>query len=40
MLVYDGELRAGVIASQRQRAADFGLAAAAQRLDALIAQLS
>ena len=40
MLVYDEELRAAVIANQRQRAADFSLAVAAQRLDALIARLS
>ena len=40
MLVYDEELRAVIIASQRKRAADFGLAVAAKRLDALIARLS
>ena len=40
MLVYDEELRTAVIARQRQRAADFGPAAAAKRLDALITRLS
>ena len=40
MLVYDQALRAALIAGQRRRAANFNLAAADRRLDALVARLS